>query len=155
VKANHTYKFGGELVVDGYLNTSNTYAAPWINFSANETSSPADNGAILSGGTPGFIYASFLLGMADNGYTSVPNKTRLGRHALAGFAQDTWKVTRKLTLDYGLRYDFQTYLKEHNGYQGNFGYHSPNPTAGGLPGATIFEGYGGGRCNCEFAHNYP
>lgn len=30
VKKNHTFKFGGELVVDGFLNHSNTYAAPWI-----------------------------------------------------------------------------------------------------------------------------
>jgi outer membrane receptor for monomeric catechols len=24
------------------------------------------------------------------------------------FIQDTWKITRKLTLDYGLRWDYQT-----------------------------------------------
>jgi hypothetical protein len=32
---------------------------------------------------------------------------------------------------------------------------TPNPSAGGLPGAIIFEGYGEGKCNCAFAHNYP
>src|SRR5260370_30099255 len=32
---------------------------------------------------------------------------------------------------------------------------TPNPTAGGHLGAPIFEGQGPGRCNCEFAHNYP
>ena len=31
------------------------------------------------------------------------------------FVQDSWKVTRKLTLDYGLRWDYQTYLKEQYG----------------------------------------
>ncbi|MCI0364408.1 MAG: hypothetical protein L0219_11025, partial [Phycisphaerales bacterium] len=30
----------------------------------------------------------------------------------------------------------------------------PNPAAGGLPGATIYEGYGEGRCNCRFAPTY-
>jgi opacity protein-like surface antigen len=64
-------------------------------------------------------------------------------------------VTRKLTLDYGLRYDFQTYLREHNGYMFSVSTSTPNPTAGGLPGGIIFEGYGGGRCNCAFAKNYP
>src|SRR5947208_940418 len=32
---------------------------------------------------------------------------------------------------------------------------APNPTAGGLPGGIIFEGYGPGKCNCAFAKNYP
>ncbi|MBV8843372.1 MAG: TonB-dependent receptor [Bryobacterales bacterium] len=152
VKSNHTFKFGGELVVDGYINHSNTYAAPWINFSPVETSTPAAQGQIFTGGTqPGFGYASFLLGMADNGYTSVPNETRLGRNGEAAFAQDTWKVTRKLTLDYGLRYDFQTYLKEQYGRQGEIGYYTANPIAGGRNGGTIFEA----TCRCAFAHNYP
>ena len=152
VKSNHTYKFGAEFVADAYVNTSLTYAAPWINYSANETADPAAQGQPLTGGTAsGFSYASFLLGMADNGYTSVPNRTRLGRNAEAWFIQDSWKVTRRFTLDYGLRYDFQTYLKEHDGEQGNLGYTTPNPIAGGLPGGTIFEA----TCKCVFSHNYP
>jgi len=156
VKSNHTYKFGGEFNTDGFINTSNTYAAPWVGFTNGGTSDPASLGSILTGGTSnGFVYASFLLGLADNGYTSVPNKTRLGKKALGGFAQDTWKVTRKLTLDYGIRYDFQTYLRESKGYQGSVGFYTPNPIAGGRLGATIFEGYGDGRCQCDFAHNYP
>jgi hypothetical protein len=64
-------------------------------------------------------------------------------------------VTRKLTIDYGLRYDFQSYLKEHNGYMLDVSLSTPNPAAGGEPGGIIFEGYGGGRCNCALAHNYP
>ncbi len=156
VKSNHTYKFGGEFNTDGYLNTSNTYAAPWIGFANTGTTDPAALGQILQGGTsPGFVYASFLMGLADDGYTSVPANTRLGKKALGMFAQDTWKVTRKLTLDYGLRWDFETYLREHNGYQGSVSLNTPNPIAGGRLGATIFEGYGGGRCNCDFASNYP
>ena len=47
--------------------------------------------------------------------TSPPADMRLGNHAISFFAQDTWKVTRKLTLDYGVRYDYQTYLKEQYG----------------------------------------
>jgi Carboxypeptidase regulatory-like domain len=156
VQSNHTYKFGADFNTDGYLNKSNTYAAPWIGFAATGTTDPAALGQILQGGTsPGFVYASFLMGLADDGYTSVPANTRLGKKALGLFAQDTWKVTRKLTLDYGLRWDFETYLREHNGYQGSVSLNTPNPIAGGRLGATIFEGYGPGRCQCDFAHNYP
>jgi hypothetical protein len=91
----------------------------------------------------------------DSGYYSVPSTVRLGAHSLAGFAQDSWKVTRRLTLDYGLRYDFETYMREHNGLMPNMSLDVPNPSAGGKPGGIIFEGYGAGRCNCAFAHNYP
>jgi hypothetical protein len=154
VKDNHTYKFGGEFVADGYKAYNQTYTNGWLEFSPNETGIPALNGVSLPS-TVGFPYASFLIGAVDNGYDGIPNTTRMGSHALSGFAQDSWKVTRKLTLDYGLRYDFSTYLREEHGFYGVFSPSTPNPSAGGLPGAVIYEGYGGGRCNCEFAHNYP
>ena len=64
-------------------------------------------------------------------------------------------MTHKLTLDYGLRYDYSTYLKETYGRLPAFSATTPNPGAGGQPGAVIFEGDGPGRCNCDLAHNYP
>lgn len=154
VKNNHTYKFGGEFVADGYKAFNETYTNGWLEFSPNETGMPALNGVSLPS-TVGFSYASFLLGAVDNGYDGIPNTTRMGSHAISGFAQDSWKVTRRLTLDYGLRYDFSTYLREEHGFYGIFSPSTPNPSAGGRLGAVIYEGYGGGRCNCEFAHNYP
>jgi hypothetical protein len=71
------------------------------------------------------------------------------------YAQDSWKVTRKLTLDLGLRYDFQTYLKEQYNRMQEVSWSAPNPTVGGLPGTGIYEGAGSGaHCNCDFSHNY-
>jgi hypothetical protein len=103
----------------------------------------------------GFPYASFLLGAVHSGAIGVPSKTRVGSHALSWFVQDSWKVTRKFTLDYGLRYDFQTYLREQPGVTPEFSASTPNPSAGGRLGAVVFDGYGPGRCNCSIAHNYP
>ena len=154
VHNNHTLKFGGEVMVNGYQMFNETYSMGWLEFSPDETGLPSLNGVSLPG-TVGYSYASFLLGAVDNGYDAVPAVTHMGAHALSGFAQDTWKATRKLTIDFGLRYDFSTYLKDGNGYYGIFSGNTPNPAAGGLPGAIIYEGYGGGRCNCAFAHNYP
>jgi len=157
VKDNHTYKFGGELRIDGaastlYTNTNGTY-----NFAPDQTGLPyvSAAGGTVGGGTVGFPYASFLLGAVSTVRIAPVNNIRLGKHQIGGFAQDTWKVTRKLTLDYGLRYDYQTYQKEQYGRLANFSPTTPNPSAGGLPGAVIFEGYGPGRCNCDFARNYP
>jgi hypothetical protein len=154
VRNNHTYKFGGEVIVNGYPSFSETYSSGNMLYSPNQTGLPSLNGVSLPA-TVGFNYASFLIGSPNTGYDSVPAAMRTGNHSLAWFAQDSWKVTRKLTLDYGLRYDFQTYLKEHDGYMFNVSISTPNPSIGGRLGAIIFEGYGGGRCNCEFAKNYP
>ena len=154
VRNNHTYKFGGEFEVQGFLANLRTYANSWMYFGATETGLPALNGVNLSGSV-GFPFASFLTGRVDSGYFSVPSTVRLGAHSLAGFAQDSWKVTRRLTVDYGLRYDFETYMREHNGVMPNMSVNTPNPSAGNEPGGIIFEGYGPGRCNCAFAHNYP
>jgi hypothetical protein len=105
--------------------------------------------------TVGYSYASFLLGAVDNGFSAVPVVNHMGAHSFSGFAQDSWKVTRKLTVDYGLRYDFSTYLQDGNGYYLIFSPSTANPNAGGRPGAIIGEGYGGGRCNCLYSKNYP
>ncbi|HXP84873.1 MAG TPA: TonB-dependent receptor [Bryobacteraceae bacterium] len=154
VRNNHTFKFGGEMMVDGYQMFNETYSMGWLTYGPNETGLPALNGVSLAS-TVGFPYASFLLGAVDNGYSGVPAVTHMGAHSLSGFAQDSWKVTRKLTLDYGLRWDFSTYLKDGNGTYEIFSPSTPNPVAGGRLGAIIGEGYGGGRCNCQFAKNYP
>jgi hypothetical protein len=154
VRGNHTLKFGGEVLADSYQMFNETYSMGWFNYSPNETGLPSLNGVSLAS-TVGFAYASFLMGQVDAGFDAVPAVTHMGAHGLAGFAQDTWKVTRKLTLDYGLRYDFSTYLRDGNGYYGIFSPSTPNPAADNRPGAIIYEGYGNGRCNCAFAHNYP
>ena len=155
VKGNHTYKAGGEMIIEGYPATNETYANGWLVFSAIESGLPSTNGQSLAGGSVGFPYASFLLGGVDNGFIGVPSRSRLGAHAFSGFVQDSWKVTRKLTLDYGLRYDFQTYLREEHGRIAYFSASTPNPGTGGLLGAVAFDGSGPGHCNCSLAHNYP
>ncbi len=157
VKDNHTYKFGGELRIDGAMSTLYTNTNGTYNFAEDQTGLPyvSAAGGTVGGGKVGFPYASFLLGAVSTVRIAPVNNIRLGKHQIGFFAQDSWKVTRKLTLDYGLRYDYQTYQREHNGALPNFSPTTPNPAAGGLPGAVIFEGTGPGRCNCDFAKNYP
>ncbi|HXE63293.1 MAG TPA: TonB-dependent receptor [Bryobacteraceae bacterium] len=155
VKENHTYKAGAEMRLDGlptYLN-SNTNGS--YTFSAAESGLPSTNGQNLSGGSVGLPYASFLLGAVDSVTISNPVSLRLGKQQWGFFIQDSWKVTRKFTLDYGIRYDYSTYLKEQYGRLPDFSPVTPNPSVGGLPGAVVFEGSGPGRCNCDLAHNYP
>src|SRR5579875_715774 len=160
VRGNHTYKAGGELRIDANLSTLYAATDGQFTFSANDTGLPYLQSSSLAGGTVGFAYASFLLGAVDQVKVAPVDNMKIGKHAVGLFVQDTWKVTRKLTLDYGIRYDYQTYLKESQGRFAQFAPNIPNPAAGGQPGAVEFEGYGTtptglARCNCNFGNNYP
>lgn len=157
VKGNHTFKFGGTLDLIGFYETG--AAQKNFNFSNAETAEPYQvsivNGASSSNGvgayTPGFPYASFLLGLVDNANIDPTYNSRFGQHRLGLYAQDSWKITPKFTLDYGLRYDYSTYYTEQYGRSPNFAPNLANPTAGGHPGATIYQA----TCHCQFAQNYP
>ena len=116
---------------------------------------PSPDRVFIGGGGIGLPYTSFLLGLADS--ASVPSlPTPFYRKVSWGlYLQDTWKITRKLTLDYGLRWDLQHAPEEVHYRNSMFGPNTPNPSAGGLLGGQAYEGYGAGRCNCTFTGTYP
>jgi hypothetical protein len=151
VHGNHTYKAGGDYTQEGYPVPSLWRANGNFTFNAAETSDPWQNTVPLSVTNPtGFGYASFLTGLPDVLQLNAPTDSKLGYHSLGLFVQDSWKITRRLTLDYGLRWDYQTYMKEQYGRMQNASF-STQDTALGRPGAVIY----GASCNCEFSHNYP
>jgi Carboxypeptidase regulatory-like domain/TonB dependent receptor len=151
VKGNHTFKYGSELRIFGYPLLGLTAANGVFSFSPNQTAQPYAQSSTINGGTVGFAYASFLLGLVNTGTVNPSSSLRMGKHFISFFAQDSWKVTRKLTLDYGLRYDYFTYPKEQYGRQPSVSRAAANPTAGGIPGGIIYEA----TCKCSFAKNYP
>jgi hypothetical protein len=152
IRGNHAYKFGGETLIEGHESWGRTFANTYYYFSTAQTADPslATRGQNLPAGKSiGFNYASFLMGRVSSLQTNTTSHGHLGNHAVAFYAQDTWKITPKITLDYGLRYDFQTYLREQYGRWGSFGIDVPNPTADGLKGGMKFEANGP-----AFAKNY-
>jgi hypothetical protein len=154
VRSNHTYKFGGELKIEAYPVHGNSGTTGSYAFAQAQTGQPFQQAAV-AGSNVGFGYASFLLGAVNSASISRATFPKLGKNQTGLFAQDSWKVTRKFTLDYGLRYDYSTYLKEQYGRAPFFSRTLPNPTVGNIPGAVYFEGQGDGHCNCQLAHNYP
>lgn len=149
VKNNHTFKFGAEAGIEGYPNSNFLMTNGVFNFSGNETALPGlTSSTITTGnvsGTIGLPYASFLLGAVDNYNVAVPAVAKLGKHQLGFFAQDSWKVTRKLTLDLGLRYDFSTAGKEQYGRYGFFDPSVANKQDGGYRGGVTY----GATCGCD------
>jgi hypothetical protein len=71
---------------------------------------------------------------------------------LGFYAQDSWKVTRKLTLEYGLRYDYSTAGKEQYGRYGFFDPTVANTQDGGRLGGVTY----GSTCGCgnNFFNSY-
>ena len=155
IRGNHSYKAGYDMYWSAVPQTAYSSTMGNYTFSPNETAMPYLVGQTLQGGSLGFNYASFLLGAVDNYSIAAVADYRQSKKQLGFYVQDSWKVTRKLTLEYGLRYDFGTYYQEEHGRAVDFSATTPNPSAGGQPGAFLFEGSGPGKCNCQFANNYP
>ena len=96
--------------------------------------------------TTGDGFASFLLGQVDtNSFTITAKAPRFVSNYYAGFVQDNFKVRHNLVLNLGLRYDVETPRHESHGNVSNFSPTTPNPGAGGIPGAIVFAGAGPGR----------
>lgn len=155
VRDNHTVKFGFDgyweaVPMIPYTNTNGAYT-----FSGNETGVPSLVGTTLSGGTMGLPYASFLLGQVDTYNIAAVADYRVAKAQLGFFAQDSWKITRRLTLDYGVRYDYGTPFSEEHNRTVDFFPQVPSQNVPGEKGAFLYQGSGPGACNCTFAKAYP
>ena len=154
-RGKHMMKFGGEWRFDTYTNRNSVAAMSTYGFSANQTGLPATEGQNLSGGTIGNAYASFLLGMTNSYQTGNIADPQWRRTSYAWFAQDTFRASSKLTIDYGLRWDWLSGWGELNDRQTGWSPDVAIPTANNLKGGVVFAGYGPGRCNCAFGKSYP
>ncbi|HEX2777647.1 MAG TPA: carboxypeptidase regulatory-like domain-containing protein [Candidatus Acidoferrales bacterium] len=57
-------------------------------------------------------YADFVAGFWDNYFQSSPATYGIRTGSAAGYIQDTWKILPRLTLNYGLRYEY--YVPQHD-----------------------------------------
>ena len=155
VRGSHSYKIGADWRIDAYRDRNIRGSYGIYTFSNNETGLPYTQSGNVGGGNIGNGYASFLLGLADSAAVQTPQDPQFRKMSWSLFIQDNWKITRKLTLNYGLRWDMQGAPDEIHQRLAMFSATTPNPSAGGLMGATIYEGSGAGRCNCSFVGKYP
>jgi hypothetical protein len=153
VKGPHTVTFGftfewQQTNVAAPIGYSGLVELP---FNSNSTAQYTANTESLSA-TSGNSYASFLLG-AVGGSPSLqlqPVSELGGRyHVAAPYVDDNWKVSEKLTLNLGLRWDLFTPYHE---VQDRWTFLNPNLTnsATGTPGELQFAGnHGGPGVSCE------
>jgi hypothetical protein len=123
--------------------------------SAAQTAQPYLQTTNVSGGSLGFPYASFLLGLVNTASVNAPKDPQWRNSRWRFVPARLEEGTRRPTLDLGMHWDYQDQGNEIHYRNSMFGPSVPNPSAGGLPGAMIYEGYGPGRCDCKFIPRYP
>ena len=114
IHGNHQFKFGADvryaqnLRVPSDSNRTGDYA-----FSHLATS---------NGGNGGLDWATFMLGDVTNlgRYVSTSTNAAERQHRMFYYAQDTWRATPKLTVNYGLRWE--VYFPEYVNGKGNGGF---------------------------------
>ena len=154
IHGSHTFKFGGDLRHQ-IFGTHNDQSAGNYGFNQSQTSLPSTQGNFPNGTGLGDGFASFALGLLNNASIGNDNIQWFYRKEGGIYATDTWKLRSKLTVNYGLRWDFEQMQHEQHDRETQFGPKVVNPSAGGLLGGTEYEGYGSGRCNCNFEKFYP
>ena len=104
VAGSHSVRFGGEFRVmqENGFNYGNV--SPQLTFAQTYTRGPLDNSVAAPIGQG---LASMLLGVPTGGWINV-NASRAEQSTFSGFyVQDDWRVTRKLTVNIGLRYEYE------------------------------------------------
>jgi hypothetical protein len=98
VRGKHAFRFGAEFTRQNYDQVGNQFARGQFTFQANATLSPT-----LTGGD---TFADFLLGAMYQSEAAVAvANANFQRNMFHAYVDDTWKVTPKLTLALGLRYE--------------------------------------------------
>ncbi len=142
IRGSHTFKFGFQEQMQNADGFGQQDIAGRADFSNLSTSVPG-----ITGTTSGSSFASFLVGDAFLGRTETIRAVTQKYPYFGFYAQDDWRITRRLTLNLGLRYDVTlppTNLKDE---YSDFNPTRPNPGADGRLGALWFAGFGPGREN--------
>lgn len=100
-RGKHTFKFGGEVRNDIYRQVGNQFARGNFTFNRNATNNLATTTA-----RTGDSFADFLLGEVTQPEAAVSiARADFRATGFAFYVDDNWKVTNKLTVSLGLRYE--------------------------------------------------
>jgi hypothetical protein len=106
IRGKHAFKFGGEFLYNSSQNNETSNAKGVIRFKSGGGFSSLEN---------------FMQGNVAQGAVFLGNAERtLYNYGYAGFLQDDWRITPRLTLNLGVRYELNTVVHERNGLMGNF-----------------------------------
>jgi hypothetical protein len=123
----HNLRFGPEFrVYRQNLHRFPLDTAPQLKYSSTYTKGPFDSSPLP---TVGGELTAFLLGVPDGELDQTASYAQQDKW-FGVFIQDDWKVTPKLTLNLGLRYEYETPVTErYNRSVAHFAFDQPSPIA--------------------------
>jgi hypothetical protein len=136
VKGRHNLKLGGEVRMLQFNVRRLTQSSGEFDFHAAETS---------NAGVGGDPVASSLFGLVNTSTLNYGNFSGIRYKSFSFYGQDTYKLTPRLTLNYGLRYDIDLPAREAQDRFSMVDPTLPNPGAGNILGAYTYFGSGPGR----------
>lgn len=124
-RGKHTIRSGAEYRLFREHNYNFTPMNPQLSFGVTWTRGPLDNSPAAPNGQG---LASFLLGLPTDGQINVNDSLAEQSKTLAFYLQDDWRVSSRLTLNFGMRYDVDSPATERfNRSIRNFDASVPNP----------------------------
>jgi hypothetical protein len=121
-RGSHSIKFG--FAAESAQLKLTDFRSADFNFGRGMTSGPM---AAPDSAVSGNAIASLLLGTGSGGSAPTRIGTATNQMYYAGYVQDTWRVNRRLTFNYGLRYEVQKGRTERFDRVNYFDFNSPNP----------------------------
>ena len=128
----HLFKFGGEVHRDSWCCAQRSSGTGTLQFAATTV-----NGVSVS------ALEAFLLGVQQASATQVlignPNR-QISSKAFALFFQDDWRLTTRLTVSMGLRWEYDAPIREANNLLGNFDPNAPSGLTQETSSNTVYNG---------------
>ncbi len=153
VKGRHTMKVGFEYRYHNFPFRGWAVGAVGGQFDFNRLGTGGYDASGNNLGQTGDPFASFLLGQVHASNQTIPVQPTFNEAYTASWINDEFKVSERLTLTLGLRFDYQFARTESQDQYSTFDPNTPNPGAGNRPGALIFAGTGPGRAGTRTFEN--
>jgi hypothetical protein len=134
-RGSHSLKFGFEYRRAGNSEVRDRGSSGIFQFVPQYTSLPGNGGT-------GDGLATFLIGGVNSAGIQISDQIQTRAFYLAGYAQDDWRLTSRLTINLGLRWETELPRRSVDGSQNSFDPTRNNPVSG-TPGVVTFSGRDG------------
>ncbi|MFN7932289.1 MAG: TonB-dependent receptor [Bryobacteraceae bacterium] len=137
IRGTHSIKFGSELRLYNSNSISPASAAGNYTFNRNWTQADAQRADALSGN----VFATMLLGYPSSGFVDRNMFPAYQNRYYSLFVQDDWKIRRNVTINAGLRWDYEGPIYErYNRQIRGFAFDQASPIASQVQGLTLKGG---------------